>query len=57
MRVPRSVFTPLFMRSRVTHLARALLVSLLALVLTSFLLATGRAPVSAPWPVAATQAA
>lgn len=57
MRAPRAPFAPLFARNRVIHLARALLVSLLSLVLTSFLLTTGRAPVSTPWPVAATQAA
>lgn len=57
MRAPRFPFPPPFARNRLVHLARALLVSLLALVLTSFLLTAGRAPVKAPWPIAFTQAA
>ena len=57
MRAPRAPFAPLFARNRVIHRACALLLSLLALVLTSFLLTAGRAPVKAPWSVAFTQAA
>lgn len=57
MRAPRAPFAPLFARNRVIRRACALLLSLLALVLTSFLLTTGRAPVSTPWPVAAPLAA
>jgi hypothetical protein len=57
MRAPLHPFPPLFARNRVVHLARALLVSLLALVLTSLLLTTGRVTVPTPWSVAVTQAA